>query len=90
MAAVMDKFVYITGGMVEEEGSNAAAATEDIGPVSYRQQPVVALSDRFDTVRKVWETGPELNVARQGHSSCAIDDTVYVFCGCTRQGNMLF
>ena len=65
---MLEKFVYVTGGLLTEQEESK---NQTIGGV-----------ERFDIVKKVWEPLADLKVARQGHASCAMDDTVYVFCGC--------
>ena len=36
---------------------------------------------RYDILNDTWSPVAKLNVARQGHASCATAETVYVFCG---------
>ena len=77
----MEKFIFVTGGLLEVEQA------EEGGQLSQRSR-TMGTTERYDSAKKVWEILPELNVPRQGHSSCAMDDTVYVFCGCDGQGYM--
>lgn len=94
LASIMEKFVFVTGGLVtggdEGEVEGQTPSTTSTGRNSERILPVCGLTERYDVANRVWETTSELIVPRQGHSSCAIDDTVYVFCGCDHKGNMLF
>ena len=39
--------------------------------------------DRFNIQAKKWELMPQMNLARQGAGSCAMNGEVYVFCGLT-------
>ena len=46
-------------------------------------QKCTAKSDceRYDLQLKRWFVAPELQVARESHSSCSLGNYVYVFCG---------
>ena len=52
------------------------------GGLNFRKNKTVASACRFSIQRRKWETLPDLNEARQLHSSCALGkEAVYVFCG---------
>ena len=58
-------FVISAGGAINREERSSS-------------QKVV---ERYDSSNGAWELIPELNTARSFHSSCSMNDTVYVFCG---------
>ena len=37
--------------------------------------------DRYSIKEDKWSTAPNLNHARNGHSSCVLGDTIFTFCG---------
>lgn len=43
----------------------------------------VGSCERFDVVNNIWEAMPSMNVARGAAGACAMNGTVYVFCGIT-------
>lgn len=42
--------------------------------------------ERLNLSLKKWEKVVPMNVARSNHSSCSLDDSVYVFCGLGNEG----
>ena len=36
----------------------------------------------YDPMGDFWELMPDLNVGRSNHSSCCLNDSLYIFCGC--------
>ena len=73
------------------------AATEKAGPSTKRMWPSLASYhdkylfvtggmglvsvEYYDISMDKWEQGPDLNIPRQSHSSCALGDKLYVCCG---------
>ena len=37
--------------------------------------------DRYDILANEWTSAPKLNKKRAYHSSCTLEDFIYVFCG---------
>ena len=45
--------------------------------------------DRYSVAEDAWQVMPELKQGRSMHSMCALDLSVYVFCGKSTIGKML-
>ena len=45
----------------------------------------IATVERYDSLKNLWESLPDLTEARQDHSSCIIGNTMYALGGITAQ-----
>lgn len=50
---------------------------------------VLSSAERFNLQTKKWENMPKLAISRQSAGACALNGSVYVFCGAAANYNIL-
>ena len=64
---LLQKYAVATGGQISANDGEAGSGT--------------TIVERYDLTLNSWVQLPNMNEPRVNHASCAMDDTLYVFCG---------